>query len=71
MRRFLVIFRSHAEGPADVTYVDVEATSPLWAIAWARRYAEPMHGWTLVEAKPWPARVRTLDGAIRRVGNAP
>jgi hypothetical protein len=71
VRRFLVIFRSHAEGPADEHYVDVEAGSGLAAVAKARQLSPPPHGWAIAEAKPWPARTRTLNAAVKLVSSAP
>lgn len=71
LQRFLVLFRSHAEGPADVHYVDIQAPSPLCAIAVARLASPPPHDWVFAEAKSWPARTRTLNGAIKLVSNAP
>jgi len=71
LQRFLVIFRSHAEGPADEHYVDVQAPTGLGAVALARRLSPPPHDWAVAEAKSWPARTRTLNAAIKLVSNAP
>lgn len=64
MTRWIVVFRSHVEAPADVHYVGIEAPSALRAVRDAQREAPPPDGWVLVEAVAWPAGVDDIDEAI-------
>ncbi len=67
MRTWLVIFCSGLEAPLDATYVKVEASSSLAAIAHAKRsYAVP-HPWTVATARSWPQGCRDLDSAAKKV----
>ena len=54
MKRWLVIFSSHPEPPADATAVDVRADGELAAIARAKQTTELHHPWSCVRAVPWP-----------------
>lgn len=64
MSRWIVVFRSHVEAPADVHYVDVEASTSLRAIRAAQREESPLDGWVLVEAIAWPPGVDDINEAI-------
>lgn len=61
MNRFLIVFRSHHEEPADIHVVDAWASSSLAAIHKAIRNKPPLHDWVLVRAYNWP---KTLRGGV-------
>lgn len=63
-KRYLVIFSSHPEPPADATAVDVRAESELRAIAKAKRETQIHHPWTRVSAVPWPRGLSLNEVAI-------
>lgn len=65
MTRFLVIFRSHHEGPADEHFVDVRAPHGLGAIAMALKEKPPMHPWVIVRAVEWPKGCTKIDQAAQ------
>lgn len=69
MNRFLVVFRSHLEGPADVHCVDVWHTSNLGAIAKAKREAPPLHPWVFAEAKVWPKGCASIGAAAKKAAS--
>lgn len=69
-KRWLVVFRSHAAPPADVTAVAVRAGFPLAAIAAARREAPPQHPWAIATVNPWPRGSRSVEDAARRAAAA-
>ena len=70
MQRFLVVFRSHLEGPADVHYVGVTASSQLGAIAKAKREMPPLHPWVFAMATHWPRGCVGIDDAVKRHATA-
>lgn len=70
MNRWLVIFSSHPEPPADMTFVDVRARNFLEAIVRARREQPPPHGWSLVSAYAWPMGCEGVDEATRKIAGA-
>lgn len=68
MQRFLVCFRSHAEGLADVHCVDVTAPHVLAAIKKALDEAPPMmESWAQVRAWPWPEGCRNVVKAAEKL----
>lgn len=70
-KRWLVTFVSHAEGPADVHYVDVAAApSALAAVRAALRERPPLHDWAIARARAWPSRANTVEHALRRIAGA-
>lgn len=64
MPRWIVVFRSHVEAPADVHYVDVAASNALSAVREAQLREPPLHEWVLAEAIEWPAGVEDLNEAV-------
>lgn len=54
MTRYLIVFRSHHEEPADIHCVDAVASSPLLAIRDAVKSHPPLHSWVVARAWPWP-----------------
>lgn len=65
--RWLVVFRSHLDGPSDTTVARVRAVSVLAAIAAARRACPPHHPWVEARATPWPAGARGVDVVLDAV----
>lgn len=77
--RWLVVFKSHTEPPADTTFADVTAPSMLAAIRMAQTECPPPHPWCIVSAWPWPkgcegaeeaAEMLTRRSAARRKKSA-
>lgn len=65
--RYLVIFRSHHEEPADIHYVDVrDAGSPLHAIVEAKVNAPPSHPWVVVRSIRWPHKFNSVDEIVQK-----
>lgn len=55
MDRWIAIFKSHAEGPADEHFVAVAAArGPLEAIHRAAELAPPPRAWVVARAVRWP-----------------
>lgn len=67
MNHFLIVFRSHHEGPADEHFVSVRARHALGAIAKATREVPPLHPWVIVRAMPWPKGCTGVDEAVERL----
>ena len=65
--RWLVMFFSHPEPPADMTFVDVRAPSSLAAIVAAREEQPLAHGWSLARAVRWPIGAADVDEAVARL----
>jgi hypothetical protein len=61
---FLVIFRSHHDGPADEHYVGVWAEHALGAIAKAMQEMPPLHPWVFTRAFAWPEGCSGVDEAV-------
>lgn len=69
MARYLVIFKSHAEGLSDLHFVDVAARSPIDAVKTALSVSPPFGSWALAQALPWPRGcARIADAALRFTG---
>ena len=69
MTRYLVIFLSHPEPPADATFVDVRARNVLEAVRDARKASPPQHPWTLAIAYSWPMGCSDVDEATRKLAS--
>ena len=63
MERWLVIFKSHAEGLADVHFVDITERSALRAIAGAKAKRPPLGAWVIATAMAWPVECATINEA--------
>lgn len=63
MRRWLVIFRSHAEGLADVHLVDVTAKHALAAVHEANAKCPPIGDWAIASAVAWPRACKDINKA--------
>ena len=64
MKRWFVIFKSHADGLADLHFVDVVASSPPAAVKTALRESPPFGAWVLAIAEPWPVGCDDVDAAV-------
>ncbi len=67
--RYLVVFRSHLEGLADVHCVDVVSDSSLRAIADAKREAPPPHPWVFASAIAWPKGCASIGVAAKKAAS--
>ncbi len=65
VQRWLVLFKSHAEGLADVHFVDVTAPNMLAAVLSAKRARPTFFGpWAIAAAHPWPRGARGINAAV-------
>lgn len=63
MSRWLVIFKSHADGLADVHFVDVNATHALAAVHAANKKRPPIGPWVFASATTWPRGCASVNEA--------
>lgn len=63
MSRWLVIFKSHAEGLADVHFVDVTAKHALEAVHAANAKRPPPGPWVFASAVAWPRGCASVNEA--------
>lgn len=61
--RWLVIFKSHAEGLADLHFVDVTERNALRAIAGAKSKRPPLGPWAIATAVAWPVGCASVGEA--------
>ena len=66
MKRFLVLFSSHPTGPADMTFVDVDASCTLSALCAAKRGTKLQHLWSFAQAVPWPHGTVDVEHAMKK-----
>jgi len=67
MKRWLVVFRSHHDEPADIHHVESEGRNAFEAILTAKRVRPPLHPWVLVRVYHWPQGCRGVVEAAEKL----
>ncbi len=70
MNRYIVVFRSHHEGPADITSVEAWGASGLAAVLSAKREVQIFHPWVVARAYAWPKGCADIEAAAKKIAGS-